>query len=313
MNFNNFDLNLLRSLDALIRERNVTRASEKLHVTQQAMSGALRRLRGHFEDDLLVRVGRSMELTPLARALRDPVREALLKIQSALDTQPKFDPALARNRFRIGMSDYSSLIFLPRLLRRLNEEAPNIAVEVAGLLDSAYLALESGDLDFCISPMDPDLFINYRPSEDLVHDPLFEDDFVCVVDARFFGSNAQLTTAQYLSAKHNVVRIGEGVETVVEHAWRLADFRPRVAATAPSFSALIFALPGTQLVATAQRKLANAIAPILGLSIYSCPMAVPPLREDMMWHRRNQDNLAHAYMRRIMVEEASELTANHNL
>ncbi|GLI97365.1 LysR family transcriptional regulator [Sphingobium sp. BS19] len=78
MNFNNFDLNLLRSLDALIRERNVTRASEKLHVTQQAMSGALRRLRGHFEDDLLVRVGRSMELTPLARALRDPVREALL-------------------------------------------------------------------------------------------------------------------------------------------------------------------------------------------------------------------------------------------
>lgn len=312
MNINNFDLNLLRALDALIRERNVTHAAEQLHVTQQAMSGALRRLRGHFDDELLVRVGRGMELTPLAQALIVPVREALLMVNTVLETEPKFDPGSARHRFRLGMSDYSSLIFLPRLLRRLNDEAPNIAVEVEGLLDKAYLALESGELDFCISPMDPDLFLNFRLSDNIVHDPLFQDDFVCVVDNRSFGCTGPLTHQQYIEAKHNVVRMGEGVETVVEHAWRLAEFRPKVAATAPSFSALIFALPGTPLVATAQRKLANAIAPILGLSIYPCPMSIPQLREDMIWHERNRDNLAHAYMRRVLVEEAASLSISHN-
>jgi len=86
MQLSHFDLNLLRSLDALLAERNVTRASERLFVTQQAMSGALRRLREHFENELLVRVGRQMELTPLARSLAHPVREALLKVESALNT-----------------------------------------------------------------------------------------------------------------------------------------------------------------------------------------------------------------------------------
>lgn len=307
MNLNNFDLNLLRALDMLISEGNVTRAAEKLHVTQQAMSGALRRLRDHFGDDLLVRAGRGMELTPLGQALATPVREALLKVQSALETQPRFDPASARNHFRIGMSDYSSLIFLPRLLQRLSHDAPHVAVEVEGLTDRAYRALECGQLDFCISPMDPDLFLHYRPSEDIVYDQLFLDDFVCVVDGARFGEAGPLTLDQYRDAKHNLVRMGDGVETVVEHAWRLAEFRPRVAATAPSFSALIFALPGTPLVATAQRKLANAIAPTLGLSVSPCPLAVPVLRENMMWHQRNRDNLPHAYMRRIMVEEAASL------
>ncbi len=92
MQFSHFDLNLLRSLDALLAERNVTRASERLFVTQQAMSGALRRLREHFENELLVRVGRQMELTPLARSLALPVRDALLKVETAVNTQPSFDP-----------------------------------------------------------------------------------------------------------------------------------------------------------------------------------------------------------------------------
>ncbi len=308
MNVHSFDLNLLRALDALIRHRNVTRAADQLHVTQQAMSGALRRLRDHFGDDLLVRVGRSMELTPLGHALVDPVREVLLQAQATLATQPRFDPATARARIRVGMSDYSSLIFLPCLLRRLAEEAPNISVEVEGLTDRAYLALESGELDFCISPMDPDLFLSFNPSDHLTADPLFEDDFVCVVDGNSFGSQAELTADQYRSAKHNVVRMGDGVQTVVEHAWLLAGFHPKIAATAPSFSALIFALPGTPLVATAQRKLATKIAPILGLTVLPCPLTIPVLREDMMWHQRNRNNPAHVYMRMVMAQEAARLT-----
>src|ERR1700757_4799238 len=110
MQIRRFDLNLLPSLDALLAHQNVTRAAEQLFVMQQAMSGALSRLRAHFEDELLIRVGRHLELTPLAKSLVRPVREALLASQAALDTRPSFDPATARRPCRIAMSDYASLV-----------------------------------------------------------------------------------------------------------------------------------------------------------------------------------------------------------
>jgi LysR family nod box-dependent transcriptional activator len=130
MQFSHLDLNLLRSLDALLAERNGTRASERLFVTQQDMSGALRRLREHFENELLVRVGRQMELTPRARSLAIPVREALLKAETALNTEPSFDPGTAKGAVRVAMSDYTSLVLLPRLMQILAAEAPNFTVRV---------------------------------------------------------------------------------------------------------------------------------------------------------------------------------------
>ncbi len=93
MQLNRFDLNLLIALDALLHEKNVTRAAERVFVSQPAMSAALQKLRDYFNDQLLVRVGRDMELTPRGLSLVEPVREALLRIQITLGTQPTFDPA----------------------------------------------------------------------------------------------------------------------------------------------------------------------------------------------------------------------------
>ena len=100
-----FDLNLLVVLDALLAEKSVTRAAERLFVTQPAVSGSLARLRDIFEDPLLVRVGREMELTVRARALAGPVREALLMVKAALGSEERFDPAETKCEFRIAMTD----------------------------------------------------------------------------------------------------------------------------------------------------------------------------------------------------------------
>jgi LysR family transcriptional regulator, nod-box dependent transcriptional activator len=308
MQFSHFDLNLLRSLDALLAERNVTRASERLFVTQQAMSGALRRLREHFANELLVRVGRQMELTPLARSLALPVREALLKAETALNTQPSFDPGTAKGTVRVAMSDYTSLVLLPRLMQILAAEAPNFTVRVEAYSDLSFRRLDSGDLDFCVTVSDRNLYRDYFPSDEIRAEPLFHDDFVCVVDRRHPAAT-KMSLKAYRSAQHNVVRFGPGIRTLVERGWEQIGFDAHIAATAPSFATLIFMLRGTQLVATAQRRLAKALATPLQLRVLKCPIALEPLREDLMWHARNDEDPSHTYLRGAFRKAAERLDA----
>jgi LysR family nod box-dependent transcriptional activator len=130
MQLNRFDLNLLISLDVLLHEKNVTRAAERVHVSQPAMSAALHKLREYFNDQLLVRVGREMELTPRGLSLVEPVREALLSIQATLGTQPSFDPKTAQREFTIIVSEEAVPGFLPAILRRLAGEAPGIRCRI---------------------------------------------------------------------------------------------------------------------------------------------------------------------------------------
>ena len=307
MQMNRFDLNLLRSLDALLAHQNVTRAAEQLFVTQQAMSGALHRLREHFQDELLTRTGRRLELTPLARSLVRPVREALLASQAALDTRPSFDPATARRPCRIAMSDYAALVLLPRFLRRLAAEAPNISCRVEQVAEESFNRVESGDLDFCLSAHDWRLYANYRPSAAIRSQPLFHDDFVCVVDVDHPAVNGDIDLNAFKALPHNLVQLGRGTSTIVAQAWTAAGLDLNVAVTAPSFSSLLFMLPGTRLVATAQRRLALTLAPSLGLRVFNSPVAIPQLQENLTWHDRNEDDPGHAFLRRVLTEAAADL------
>ena len=112
MHFRNLDLNLLVVLDALLVEESVSKTAERLNLTQPAISNALARLRHHFQDDLLVRLGRQLVPTPLAQTLRDPVRDALLQIQSIADARPSFDPKTEQRQFTIVSSDYVAATLL---------------------------------------------------------------------------------------------------------------------------------------------------------------------------------------------------------
>ncbi|WP_257549247.1 LysR family transcriptional regulator [Sphingopyxis sp. DBS4] len=307
MKLSHFDLNLLRSLDVLLAERNVTRAAAKLYVTQQAASGALQRLRQHFDDELLTRVGRRLELTPLARSLVVPVREALLAVQSALDTFPTFDPKDTMATCRIAMSDYALLVLLPRFLQLLGERAPQVKCIVEPLTKDSFDRLEMGDLDFCVAAHDVRLYGAHRPSSKIRSKEMFHDDFVCVVDPKRVDVSRGMSLSTYRSLRHNSAAFGTGVNSIVQRAWANSNFDFEIAVMAPSFSALLFMLPGTSLVATAQRRLANTIAPRLALAIVDCPLKLPDLQESLMWHDRSENDPVHIFLRETLQDAASEL------
>ena len=126
MHLNKFDLNLLIALNALLQEKNVTRAAERVYVSQPAMSAALQKLRDYFRDPLLIRVGREMELTPRGLSLVEPVRDALLHVQATLGTQPSFDPATVERIFSLSIRDYMVPRLMPGVLRHLLAEAPKV-------------------------------------------------------------------------------------------------------------------------------------------------------------------------------------------
>lgn len=151
MNTNTFDLNLLRVLDALLRERSVSRAAERLALSQPAVSNALNRLRELLDDPLLVRVGRAMQPTPRALELEAPIRDALQRIQQSLSGGDSFDAARSRQRFTLALTDYAELLCMPALLQRLGTEAPGMALDVRHLTPSLPVeALDKGDLDLVL-------------------------------------------------------------------------------------------------------------------------------------------------------------------
>lgn len=307
MQLSHFDLNLLRALDILLEERNVTHAAKRLCITQQAASSALQRLRRHFDDELLTRVGRNLELTPLARSLVIPVREALLSAQAALDTRPDFDPTTAHYTCRIAMSDYCLHVILPHLLRYLAAKAPHMQCMVEPISRSTFLRLEMGDLDFCLTAADLRLYGQHKPTRHIRTMSIFRDDFVCVADPAHVDISDGMSLATYRQARHNIVDFGAGVKTIVENAWAAMATDFDIGVKVPNFAAQLFMLPGTPFVATAQRRLANTLAPRLGLAVAECPVKIPQLHEKLFWHDRRELDPAHIFIRMafgLIIEQA---------
>lgn len=305
LQFNKFDLNLLRALDALLHQKSVTRAAEQLHVTQQAMSGSLKRLREHLNDELLVRIGQRLELTPLGNELMMPVREVLLQASLALMVVPSFDPAKARRRFRIALSDYTAFTIFPLVMARLASEAPGLECELYPVDDNAFVGLEHGDLDISIIPSYWRLTQQERP-QTVRTLPLFEDDTVCAIDASFHDFD-ELTLERYLCLSHAAVRLNGSERTIVEDAWIRKGVFPRVVVSTLSFSSVVFMIPGTPLIATVQRRLGVGFARLLPIQLLECPISVEPLVVEMNWHARSDNDPAHLYLRHVFAIVAESI------
>jgi LysR family transcriptional regulator, nod-box dependent transcriptional activator len=307
MSLRAFDLNLLRSLDALLSERSVTRAADRLYVSQPTMSGALQRLREYFEDQLLIRVGRDMELTPLAKSLAGPVHDALQNIQSTLAIRPSFDPATVKRVFRLAMTDYAAVILMPSVLQRLTQLAPYISCEIQPLTEAIYNNLASGDTDFVVAGGNWRLFGGSEPGVEIRNELLFSDSFVCVVDRNHPTVTDTLTLEEYRRLPHLSVRLGPGTESLIEHSWKVAELDMKVTATSGNFLLSICLIPGTPAVATTQKRLAQLLAASLPLKVIPCPVAVPALHEALLWHARNEFDPGHEFMRGVFAEAAAPL------
>lgn len=307
MHLDKFDLNLLVALDALLTEKHVTRAAERLYVSQPAMSAALSRLRVYFDDPLLAKVGSGLELTPRAQELAGQVRDLIYRIRSTLKTEPTFDPLTGEREMRLLMSDYSASIFVPVLTRDLLTSAPRLRCHVEHLAPDSLTKIDHGVADFCITVEQRELLDDDPVAYSLSGQLLFEDEFVIVVDANSTASDQPVTIERFLELPYIEVRFTYAVFSVIETAIRQQRLPVRVAAVMPSFIEAAGLIPGTPMTTIVPRQLAERVAPIFNLAIHPAPMSLPALRETLIWHKRNDADPAHAWFRAHLHRVAARL------
>lgn len=301
MRFHRLDLNLLVVLDALIAERNVSRAAERLNLTQPAISNSLAKLRQHFQDDLLVKLGRHMVPTPLAESLREPVREALVDLQAIAESRPSFDPSTVGKEFKIVASDYVAAILLPVAIQRLTETAPQISIQSLPVTERNLGLLRRGEADFLIIPEE-------TAAPEHPHELLFEDRYTCIAWSRNRSVNSPLTLDAYLSARHVVTAFdNERMLAFDEARLQALGVRRDTVAHLPSFNLLPFYVVGTKLLATIHERLARLFAASLPLKIVAPEIDFPILRERIQWHRNRDNDPANMWLRKFLIDVAAEL------
>ncbi len=288
------DLNLLVILDALLSEQHVTRAAERLHLSQPAVSHALARLRDLLGDPLLVRAGAT--LVPTARALElvAPLAEALAQVQSLLAPNT-FDPASARRTFRVAMSDYGAAIILPTLIRTLRREAPGIDLQIShasreGMLEGVL----NGDIDVAAGVF-PEM-----PNE-LRNSVLFEERYVCLLDRQTLPANGVLDLPSYLSRPHVLLEMRGSGTPEIERALTSLRERRRVAISLPHWSVAPQFISGTDLILTVSSRSVREIDQ-RELIVVPPPFEIAPFTFVLAWHKRRGGDQALNWLNRTIEE-----------
>jgi len=304
MDLHRLDLNLLVALDALLAERSITRAGARLHLSPSATSGALARLRVYFNDELLRQVGRKMVPTPLGDSLQASVRDCLLHVQATVEIRPQFDPAVATRNFALMMSDYVATVLMPRVLQRVQAEAPGVTLELLANANAPWAALDRGDIDFLIIPQN--FALGAHPSE-----TLFEDEFVCVCWAGNTSVGETLTREGFLALSHVIARIGTERPPTID-AWFFEKFghARRVGAVSMNFTSVPQLLLGTNMIALMHRQLARLYAGQLPLRILPSPFAMPRLVEVVQWHKYRDQDPGRIWLHEVLRSAAPVLGAS---
>ncbi|WGL52451.1 LysR family transcriptional regulator [Nocardioides sp. BP30] len=296
------DWNLIPALDALLQERNVSRAARRLSISQSAASGALARLRRHFGDDLLDRQGNGYVLTPLAQLLVGPAREAVGGVQDLMGSAGSFDAHATTREFVVVASEYGQTLFGAALIRRLRTAAPHARLAFRGMSSTGTEGDWFSKVDGWIGPRDvmPD-----KPSSGL-----FSDRWVCIVDRDNTAVGEELPLSSAYA--HTWV-----LPTVSKHRdlpWRkrLLDhgIDLNIAVTTESFGAVPYLVAGTESVGLVQAALLDRLgAAAAGVRMLECPWIMPPLAFTLWWHENREHDLAHAWFRQQVADCMSDAAA----
>ena len=281
MRFQRLDLNLLVALDALLAERSVSLAAERLCLSQSATSSALGRLREYFNDELLVVRGRRMALTARAEELVEPVRAVLDQIRATISVAPPFDPATSDRTIAIMASDYSTEVMLSTALRELSEEAPHMRFFIQPMNEAPVETLERGQIDLLLT-------IDVAISTEHPSRQLFEEDHVVVGWSGNPAMAEPMTEDLYFALGHVTPRFGKARVPAFEDWFvRRTKRQRRVEIVAPTFLSVPGLIIGSNRIATMHRRLATRLAEYLPLAVRESPLAIPPIRQALQWHVSN--------------------------
>ncbi|WP_395622171.1 LysR family transcriptional regulator [Sphingomonas daechungensis] len=296
------DLNLLVALDALLTERSVTGAASRLCVTQPAMSVALSKLRSQFSDQLLERIGRQMVLTPFGEQLSTQVRDVLHDVRVLLHRRSEFIPSTDRRDFHLVMSSSVAEIFGVPALRRLREIAPNVRCQIDIFVGPDLLRrVLDGKMDLCIQLLEAG---NWDPIPDmdaLDSAPLFCDDYVIIADAENDSIHETLDYESFCAMDHVETRFVGDLRSPVERTLAAMSSRPPTAMLVSTYALAIEAVLGTPMTAIVPRKVAQMSPRRDFLSIVESPVSLVPLDHKLIWHRRNENDPGHLWLRNFLL------------
>ncbi|MFK8054024.1 MAG: LysR family transcriptional regulator [Woeseiaceae bacterium] len=302
------DLNLLVYLDVLLRESNVTRAAQKLGISQPAMSNGLRRLRDAFGDPLLVRTSEGMAPTARALDLQPQIREVLSHIEQFVQPTTDFTPSTSQRVYRIMCSDYAEVTLLPHLLGRLRKEAPDITLDVMTPSDVTFPDVEQGKVDLVINRFD-ELPASFHQTV------LWRDGFSCLISKQ--SIKRTLTLKQYLAARHVWVSktgmgVGVGVDPAdvqrlgwVDNALASLGHRRNIAIFTRHYLVAMQHAAEQDLIATVPSRAAALQAGNDNVTIVDPPFSIEPIDLTMAWSPLLHNNPDHRWLRQCFREVAA--------
>lgn len=290
------DLNLLKALDALLDERSVTRAAERLSLTQPAVSGMLTRLRECFDDPLFTRTQRGIIPTLRALELAQPVKTILAEVGELL--QPKaFDPSTADITIKIAATDYALRAVVVPFMAALRLQAPGIRVAVLPVNNEQLTAqIERGDIDFALITLD-------TAPADLHARSLYDEDYVCLLrEGHPLAQPDALTLDSFCAQDHALVSyVGGSFSGVTDKSLAALGRSRRVTLTVCSFLVLPEILRVSDLISVVPRRLTHNFP---GLSVLPPPLAIQGFNKIVVWHERTHRDAGHRWLRELMFSVA---------
>ncbi len=306
MNFNALDLNLIRVFDALVRERSVTRAGDRIGLSQPAVSAALARLRHLFNDQLFVRQGNEMLPTPRALDLAEHARAALAEIEAMVQAVRGLDLAGLARTFTLMGADFFSMLLMPDLARRIHAQAPEVRLR---LLDSAR-----GEVGRLLQENSVDLALE-RPLE--VPDwmscqLLFKAPFVMIAAAgnpalAGIADGAEMPLDVFTTLPHALRSIDGSMSGMVDEALAVLGLKRRVSLALPHFQAVALAVAAGSHIAAVPLQFARSLPPHLALRRFRPPIAIPAPDVNLYWHSRYDKEPAHAWLRGQVLAAVEDL------
>lgn len=292
---NKMDLNLFVVFDAVYEARNLTRAGDKLGMSQPAVSNALARLRDVFKDKLFVKTSQGMQPTALAQLLAEPVRQALDLFNLSL-CSVEYDPATSDRVFRLAMTDYGASLLLPELVARLKVLAPKVSIRVQHLTESTIQkSLESGKIDLAFSSQ-------MRVGADFYEKKLYRDRFVCLVRMGHPEVGDTIDIDQFVKLYHILYAPQGGKLGVVDKELAKSGRSLKIAVYAPHVLTIPSIIEKTDFIATIPERL---ILPYVGgkkLRLIEPPIVVPGFDMKQIWHQTTANDAPNKWLRSLIAD-----------
>ncbi len=298
-----FDLNLLRVLDALLREGSTVKAGARVGLSQPAVSAALNRLRHALGDDLFLRRGQGLEPTDYAKSLAIPLRRILDELEALLGGPAEFVPAQSNASFKLSGSDFFAEMLMPALAERISTRAPGMRVQLVDLVPNDYVeTLEKYEVDIALIP-------RTEFPDRVAHRPVFWSTFSVIARsghprlARAGIAPGDVVPVDLFCDLGHVLFSPEGkLKAMGDAALARVGRERRVVMTLPVFSGVYRAVGGSDLIALIPTQLATHVAKRAGLDVYKPPMPIDPALITMVWHRRSSATPAHRWLRDLIAE-----------